>query len=407
MKFVIKYIFLPVTFFILLPILVSADSFENILRKTAIDRGILPSQKLYDSQDQSLKRLGKIFFNSENLSLNRNISCETCHLKEFGSADGIPNAVGVGTKGKGPNRVLSGIGKFIPRNTLPLWGVGGIGFKTLFWDGKVDFSNETKISPFGSKTPSDDPLVVAVHLPAIEIGEMLVDDSKLKKYKLETTDDGLKVYQLMVDKLRKYEQKSINELAQKLGKEANEIEFIDIAKSIAAFIRSEFRVKKTSFEKFVFENVKLNENELKGGLIFYGKGKCSNCHDGPYFTDFKFHIIPTPQLGFGKNGFGVDYGRFNITFQPIDLYKHRTPPLYNVTKTAPYGHSGSAKTLEEVITYHFDPLKFATTKKMNQLERHEYYKRLSASAENMLQISYLTTDEVGFLVDFMGTLSFD
>ena len=405
MKYVIKFI--PLLLFTFLPTQVFADSFENILRKTAIDRGVLPSQNLYDNRDQSLVKLGEIFFNSEKLSLNRNISCKTCHLEEFSSADGIPNAVGVGTKGKGPNRVLSGRGKFIPRNTLPLWGTGGIGFKTFFWDGKVDFLNETKVSPFGDNTPSNDPLVVAVHLPAIEIGEMLVDDSKVKKYKMETTDDALKVYRLVVDKLRKQDHKAIKELAMALNKGESEVKFIHIARAIASFIRSEFKIKKTKFEEFLFEGGKLSKNELKGGIIFYGKGKCSNCHDGPYFTDFKFHVIPTPQLGFGKNAFGIDYGRFNVTFQPNDLYRFRTPPLYNVSKTAPYGHSGSAKTLEEVITYHFDPLKFAAIDKMDQLERHEYYKRLSSTSENMLHISYLTTEEISFLVSFLESLSFD
>ena len=269
MKYVIKFISLLL--FTLLPIQVFADSFENILRKTAIDRGVLPSQNLYDNRDQSLVKTGKIFFNSEKLSLNRNISCETCHLEEFSSADGIPNAVGVGTKGKGPKRVLSGRGKFIPRNTLPLWGTGGIGFKTFFWDGKVDFLNETKISPFGDNTPSNDPLVVAVHLPAIEIGEMLVDDSKVKKYKMETTDDALKVYRLVVDKLRKQDHKVIKELAMALNKGELEVKFIHIARAIASFIRSEFQIKKTRFEEFLFEGGKLSKSELKGGLIFYGK----------------------------------------------------------------------------------------------------------------------------------------
>ena len=57
MKFVIKLIALAL--FSLLPPQVSADSFENILRKTAIDRGVLPSQNLYDNRDQLLVKIGK------------------------------------------------------------------------------------------------------------------------------------------------------------------------------------------------------------------------------------------------------------------------------------------------------------------------------------------------------------
>ena len=403
MKSVIKL--LSLFLLVLLPSIAETNSFQNILRKTAIDNGVIPADQLFDNRDKGLAEVGMTFFKSEALSLNRKISCKTCHLKEFSSADGIPNAVGVGAKGHGQKRLESG-GKFIPRNTLPLWGIGGLGFNTLFWDGKVDFLNEARISQFGDNAPSDDPLVVAVHLPAIEIGEMLVDDKMVKKHKKETAKDGLEVYKLMTSKLRDHEKNAIDQLSKIMGKKESQIEFIDIARSIASFIRSEFRIKETKFQRFLFGNGELTEDEVRGGLIFYGKGKCSNCHNGPYFTDFKFYSISLPQLGFGKNGFGIDYGRFNVTFTPSDLYKFRTPPLHNVAKTAPYGHSGSVKTLDEAIIYHFDPLRYDLPKAMEALDRHEYYKKLSISSKNILDISFLKNDEIEHLVDFLKTLSF-
>lgn len=404
MKFVTEFIALLLI--LVLPASINADSFSKILKKAALDNGFLPPHQLYDDRDSNLSKLGKVFFESENISLNRKISCKACHLNEFGSADGIPIAVGIGGKGQGNERAL-GEGKFIPRNTLPLWGRGGNGFNTYFWDGKVDFSNGSKISQFGNDAPSSDSLVVAIHLPAIEIGEMLVDDSMVKQHKKETTKDALMVYKLMAEKVREHEKGAVHELAKAVGKKSAEIQFIDIARSMASFIRSEFRIKNTKFHKFLFDNGDLTDEELRGGLIFYGKGKCSICHKGPYLTDFEFHSIPFPQLGFGKNGFGIDYGRFNVTFEPKDLYKFRTPPLFNAAKTSPYGHSGSAATLSEAITYHFDPLKSSKIEEMNKLERHEYYKRLAISSQSILYISYLTDDEVKLLVKFLETLSFD
>ena len=133
----------------------------------------------------------------------------------------------------------------------------------------------------------------------------------------------------------------------------------------------------------------------------------SYCHSGPYFADFEFHAIPLPQLGFGKNGFGVDYGRFNVTLNPNDLYKFRTPPLLNVTKTGPYGHSGSVRDLYEAIIYHFDPLRVLSIEGMDRLARHEYYKRLAISSQDILHIGYLTEKEVSSLVKFLETLSFN
>ena len=236
---------------------------------------------------------------------------------------------------------------------------------------------------------------------------MLVDDKNVKKYKKETAKDGFEVYQLMTNKLRNNEKSAITQLAKLIGMKVSEVQFIDIARAIASFIRSEFKIKKTKFQKFLFENGEFSDDEVRGGLIFYGKGKCSNCHNGPYFTDFKFYSIALPQLGFGKNGFGVDYGRFNVTFETKDLYKFRTPPLHNVTKTGPYGHSGSVKTLNEAIIYHFDPLRFDLPKEMDELVRHEYYKKLSISSKNILDISFLTNEEIKYLVQFLGTLNFE
>ena len=52
----------------------------------------------------------------------------------------------------------------------------------------------------------------------------------------------------------------------------------------------------------------------------------------------------------------VDYGRYNTTFNPEDLYKFRTPSLHNVSKTFPYGHC--LYSLTEAVQAHFDPLLF-------------------------------------------------
>ena len=404
MKFAIKPALL--FFIISLPSALNANSFEEILKKAALENGALPVEELYHNPDPALTRIGKMFFESERLSLNGNISCKTCHLRNFGSADGIPNAVGVGGNGHGNER-LSGNGKIVPRNTLPLWGRGGLGFNTFFWDGKVDFSKGQKISQFGDQAPSTDPLIVTVHLPAVEIREMLFEDSTIAELKNETTKSATKIYRLVADALQKHEKEAVIQLAKILKKEISQIQFLDIARSIAAFIRAEFRIKNTKFHNFLFKGGELSEDEVQGGIIFYGKGKCSNCHSGPYFSDFEFHTIPLPQIGFGKNGFGVDYGRFNVTLNPNDLYKFRTPPLLNVTKTEPYGHSGSEINLSEVIIYHFDPLEVLSVETMDQFARHEYYKRLAISSQDILHIGYLNEKEVRSLVKFLDTLSFN
>jgi len=63
-------------------------------------------------------------------------------------------------------------------------------------------------------------------------------------------------------------------------------------------------------------------------------------------SDFEFHTLALAQFGPGK-GHGPDgrddYGREGVTGNPADRYDFRTPPLFNVELTAPYGHAGQMR----------------------------------------------------------------
>ena len=383
----------------------TAASFEDIIRKAARANGLTPPSETHVSVNPELVAQGKVFFESKFLSLNGNISCQSCHLDEFGSADGIPNAVAVGGKGKGAARVSSG-GGIVPRNSLALWGRGGAGFNVFFWDGKVDFSAGKKISQFGDAPPSEDPLVTAVHLPAAEIREMLTEDTIVRSNKRESVQNARNIYRAITTQLKEKEAPTITAMARTLALRFEDVSFLHVAKAIASFIRHKFRLKDTRLHRFVFKDDSLTDEELRGAQVFYGKGKCANCHSGPYLADFKFHAVPLPQIGFGKNGFGIDYGRFNVSHDPIDLYKFRTPPLFNVAKTAPYGHSGSVATMRDAIIFHFDPLRGIEPASMSALDRHEYFKRLAVSAESKLLSGYLDDREVESVVSFLRTLTY-
>lgn len=394
----------------------ASDLREKALRGAVVDNGWLPSGEIYQNSDEPLVSLGERLFESTSLSLNGFISCKTCHQAKFGSADGIPNAAATGHGGLyaesgkdivGPDRILLDA-KQLPRNTLPFWGRGAKGFSVFFWDGKVDASEGSIISQFGSKAPSDDAFLTAVHLPVVEIREMLDEDAFVDSLKLESVDKSQLVYAAVTEKIKAKEPEVTAQLADKLGLSVEDLTYHEYARALASFIRHEFRIKPTKFEQFMSGDTSLTIQELRGGLTFYGKGGCVTCHSGPHFSDFSFHAIVLPSLGFGRNGFGVDYGRYNITFDPGDLYKFRTPPLYNVEKTAPYGHSGSTYTLQEVITAHFDPLALVDLRDMTSFERHEYFKRLATSSQGITgRIKYLTEEEVLEIVSFLKTLSFD
>lgn len=393
-------------FLLIVFILFSAHQFsykEDFIREAAIKNGFKEISTLNPIVNSDLAEIGKNFFSSDNLSLNSNISCQKCHLDKFGSSDGISNAVGVFGEGEGDERLKSK-GAIIPRNTLALWGRGSKGFDVLFWDGRAMKIQNKIISPFGNENPSDDLLEVAIHLPAVEIREMIIEDKFILDNKKEEAGTAMKVYSEIVSFLWKTEKESMTKLASFYNLDKSLIDFGHVAKSISEFMKKKFALQNTKFHNFIFHGGKLSEEEISGAELFYGKGKCASCHSGSYFTDFKFYSIPFPQKGFGKNGFGIDYGKYNISHDPSDLYKFKTSSLLDVANTSPYSHSGSVKDLSDAIIYHFDPLKFGFPK--DKLKRAEFYKILSLSAQNIYTIGFLNESEVRDLEKFLQTLSY-
>jgi cytochrome c peroxidase len=49
-----------------------------------------------------------------------------------------------------------------------------------------------------------------------------------------------------------------------------------------------------------------------------------------------------------------DLGYYEVTQDPDDRWKYRTPTLRNVALTAPYMHDGSIPTLEGIMTFYND-----------------------------------------------------
>jgi len=153
---------------------------------------------------------------------------------------------------------------------------------------------------------------------------------------------------------------------------ANDINFVDAANAIAAYETVTYRADNSPFDNFLRNRDanQLDKAARNGMALFYGEAGCSGCHEGKFQSDHEFHAIGMPQIGPGKND-GYDYsywhntgfmarledqGRGRETLKKEDLYAFRTPTLRNVELTAPYGHSGAYKTLEEVVRHHVDPM---------------------------------------------------
>lgn len=382
----------------------ASEFYENLLRKAAIDNGYKLPNETNRQFDKEKSKIGKKLFESTKLSFNGDTSCSSCHLDEHSSGDGIPNAIGVGGIGKGFHRAMSD-GALVPRNTLPLWGRANQDFEAFFWDGKVQVDGKKIISQFGSEPPSNDALEVAVHLPFVEIREMIVDNEEVNQnLKTESINSAREIQiellkRLMADPLGQ-------ELADAYGVSVGDLNFQHVTKSIVHFFADKFKLRETKFSEFISGKATLNEEEIKGGVIFYGKGQCSSCHSGPHFSDFSYHNIIFPQAGPGKNGFGIDYGRFNVTFNDNDLYKFRTPPLHNVSKTSPYGHSGSTYNMEDAIISHYDPLSYINIDGLGGYRRRELFARITSIEIDQPIPSALNQTELQQLVEFLKTFDF-
>lgn len=79
---------------------------------------------------------------------------------------------------------------------------------------------------------------------------------------------------------------------------------------------------------------KATEQELKGELIFYGKGKCINCHSGPAFVDDYMHDLQVERFYNGRPE------------GPI-----KTFPLRGIKDSPPYLHDGRCPTLGDAVEF--------------------------------------------------------
>ncbi len=87
----------------------------------------------------------------------------------------------------------------------------------------------------------------------------------------------------------------------------------------------------------------LNDQEKNGLALFVNTG-CTSCHGGAAVGGSMY-----AKLGAAESFAGADFGRFNVTGEEADKYVFKVPALRNVAQTGPYLHDGSIPTLEEMV----------------------------------------------------------
>ena len=122
------------------------------------------------------------------------------------------------------------------------------------------------------------------------------------------------------------------------------------ARSLAAY-QAELRTGLAPLDRYLAGDLTAISDEAKRGLqVFIGRGLCSECHNGPLFTDQQFHNTGVAQRGVHSPA--TDLGRAGITAEIDDAGAFRTPMLRQVAETGPYMHTGELATLADVIDFY-------------------------------------------------------
>jgi cytochrome c peroxidase len=377
-----------------------------------------------------IQELGKKLFFDTNLSTPAGQSCAACHAPQTGwtgplSADKNPgHAVYEGAvKGrfgnrKPPSAAYAGDSPNLHQDEKGDF-VGG-----MFWDGRA------------TGAILNDPLAEQAGGPFLNPLEQNSTDKKTVVMKVKSSDYAPLFEQVWNIKKEDWE------------KNADKI-YEDMARSIAAFEESEevssFNSKFDVFWKKArakglkveaisqansqkYKNWGLDENELKGLVLFNTKGKCSECHvltpgpnnKPPLFTDFGYDNIGVPKNP--KNPFysvdkkwnpdGVNWvdpglGGFlkgttqYAQYAERNMGKHKVPTLRNVAVMPAedfvkvYTHNGFFKSLKEIVHFY-------NARDVGDFPPAE----VSANMNNTQMGSLgLTDDEENAIVAFLKTLS--
>jgi len=133
------------------------------------------------------------------------------------------------------------------------------------------------------------------------------------------------------------------------------ITYREIEYALSQYFRT-FISGNTKFDKYlelvqlgIPNQVTLTPQEISGFNIFMDEagGDCFHCHGNPLnplWTDNNFH----------NNGLDAvpDLGRAEITGNPFDVGRFKSPTIRNLSFTAPYMHDGRFATIDEVIDFY-------------------------------------------------------
>lgn len=277
-------------------------------------------------------QLGRKLFFDRRLSLNDTFSCAMCHVPEQGfSSNELAMAVGIE-------------GRTVRRNSPTIYNVAYA--QLLFHDGR-EGSLEQQVW---------EPLLASNEMGNPSIGYVLNKIRHIAEY-------------------------------QGLFEEAfagRPVSMETLGMALASYQRT-LVSGASAFDSWYYGNrpEALSKAAQQGFNVFTGKGGCVACHQvsekHALFMDDQLHntgvgyresmgirpekeqIVIAPGVTIDVDRSIIeqvsekpptDLGRYEITQNPRDRWKYKTPGLRNIALTAPYMHNGSLSTLREVVDFY-------------------------------------------------------
>lgn len=303
-------------------------------RSLSVPLGLPPMVHPDDNPPTRAKiELGRKLFFDRRLSINKTMSCAMCHVPEQGFAN-WELATSVGVEGRS-----------VKRNAPTVINIGYL--SPLFHDGR-DFSLETQFVA---------PMVARNEMANPSVGHVITMIAEMPDYQ--------PLFAKAFDA-----RPSLDRVGQALG----------------AYQRT-LIAGNSPFDQWFFggDETAVSNVVKRGYDLFSGKANCISCHTmeegSALFTDQLFHdtgygrmretlrqnppdtvpvqVAPgvTHQLSINRvlsvsGEREADLGRYEVTEDPEDRWKFRTPSLRNLTVTPPYMHDGAFSTLREVIAFY-------------------------------------------------------
>lgn len=378
-----------------------------------------------DKTNWNLYRLGEKLFFETALSGNRNISCSSCHRLDSYSADGLALGIGQGARFEPGNLSLKE-GGTLQRHTPHLINTGYPDVKSLFWDSRIGGRKGNWKSPLielNGENPERKDLAEGFNnILALQSVFPLITDIEMLGYpgQNELADQKNpflsweKIVARILDPfLQKKYTKSLKKAFPDL-KEIHDIKIYHVGNALSEYMRVFFSSNKSPYDLFLAgDKEAMDLQSLRGMKVFFGKGKCSICHNGPHLTNFQPLSSGAPQI-VRSDGF-IDRGLYEVTKRGRHQFLFKTPALRNIALTAPYMHSGALETLEEVVE-HYNNIGLSLNTFQINPKWYEFYnnsifldqdkernelRRLQVRFGPFLSGLHLTLEEKGDLVHFL------